>query len=124
MERWKWANRTIEDEPCPGPLREPRRLNGIGMDVTEDDAEIHAQLGTSVMIRSPNWKLVYDPQAGGVQQLFNLVVSPRVTANLVGVAGYESVTADLVARLLSQHIRLHQHTHVNEEQRVQRVHIA
>jgi len=86
-------------------------------------AEIYAQLGTSVMIRIPNWKLVFDPQAGGVQQLFNLTVDPKELTNLAGVAGYEAITAELIARLLSQHIRLHQHTHVKEEQRVQRVHI-
>ncbi len=83
--------------------------------------EIHAQLGTSAMIRVPNWKLVFDPQAGGVQQLFNLAVDPGELTNLAGVAGYEAVAADLVGRILSQHIRLHQHTHVKEEQRVQRV---
>jgi hypothetical protein len=75
------------------------------------------------MIRTPNWKLVFDPQAGGPQQLFNLAVDPRELTNLAGSAGYERITADLVTRLLSRHIRLHQHTHVKEEQRVQRVHI-
>jgi arylsulfatase A-like enzyme len=85
--------------------------------------EIHAQLGTSVMIRTPNWKLVFDPQAGGVQQLFNLAIDPQELTNLAGVAGYESITAALSERILSHHIRLHQHTHVKEEQRVQRAHI-
>jgi len=108
----------------PNPGRNGRDLLAVARDEPgSGHTEIHAQLGTSVMIRTPNWKLVFDPQAGGVQQLFNLAVDLKETTNLAGVAGYETVTADLIARLLSQHIRLHQRTHVKEEQRVQRVHI-
>jgi choline-sulfatase len=82
---------------------------------------VYAQLGTSAMVRTATWKLVFDPQAGGVRQLFNLAGDPGERTNLAGVAGYEAVTAGLVERILSHHIRLHQHTHIKEEQRVQPV---
>ena len=75
------------------------------------------------MVRTPSWKLVFDPQAGGVQQLFKLVVDPTEETNLAGGAGYEVVTAGLLERALAHQIRLHQHTHVKEEARLQRVHI-
>lgn len=38
--------------------------------------------------------------------------------------GFETVTADLLARLLAQRIRLTQYTHSKEEQRFQRVRAA
>lgn len=86
--------------------------------------EIIAELATTIMIRTPNWKLVFDPQQGGVQYLFNLAVDSDELENLAGVAGYETVTSQLVQRLLSFKIRLSQHTHVKEKQRLQRVHIG
>lgn len=85
--------------------------------------EIHAELGTSVMIRRGQWKLVFDPQAGGVQQLFNLAVDPCELSNLAGVAGYEGKTLELIERVLSHQISLRQFSHIKEEQRLQSVHI-
>jgi arylsulfatase A-like enzyme len=85
--------------------------------------ELFAELGTAVMIRTGNWKLVFDPEQGGVQFLFNLANDPTEATNLAGMAGYEQVTLDLVQRLLAQRIRLTQYTHDKEEQRVQRVRI-
>jgi choline-sulfatase len=82
---------------------------------------VFAELATSVMIRTGSWKLVFDPEQGGVRQLFNLAVDPLEQGNLAGVAGYESVTLDLVQRLLAHRIRLTQTTHVKEEQRLQSV---
>ena len=73
------------------------------------------------MIRTGNWKLVFDPEQGGVQFLFNLANDPTEETNLAGVAGYEQITLDLVQRLLAQRIRLTQYTHDKEEQRIQRV---
>jgi choline-sulfatase len=101
-----------------------------GLDITamlrEDKnacrTEVFSQLATNLMIRTGNWKLVFDPEAGGVQYLFNLAVDPHETQNLAGIAGYEAVTLDLTQRCLAHHIRLHQFTHVKEEQRLQRVH--
>lgn len=86
--------------------------------------QVMAELATAVMVRTANWKLVFDPEAGGVQQLFNLVVDPTEETNLAGVAGYESVTLDLVQRLLASKIGRSQFTHVKEEQRLQRVHLG
>ena len=85
--------------------------------------EVVAELATTIMIRTPNWKLVFDPEQGGVQYLFNLVVDPDELNNLAGVACYEFITSELVQRLLAFKIRLTQHTHVKEEQRLQRVHV-
>ncbi|MCF7853365.1 MAG: sulfatase-like hydrolase/transferase [Candidatus Pacebacteria bacterium] len=83
-----------------------------------------AELATAMMIRTANWKLVYDPESGGVQQLFNLVRDPEELNNLSGVPGYESVTADLIEKLLANKIRRSQITQAKEEQRLQRVHVA
>ena len=84
---------------------------------------VYAELATCAMIRTGNWKLVFDPEQGGVQYLFNLVIDPKEQNNLAGVAGYENVTLDLIQRLLAHRIRLTQYTHVKEEQRLQRVRV-
>lgn len=86
--------------------------------------EIVSELHTSLMIRTGNWKLVYDPEAGGVQHLYNLINDPKELNNLAGIAGYEAITAHLMERLLANRIRLTQYTHVKEEQGVQRVRVA
>ena len=88
------------------------------------NTEVLSQLGTAVMIRTGNWKLVFDPEQGGVQYIFNLVVDPDEENNLAGVAGYERVTADLIERLLAHQIRMTQFTHDKEEARVQRVRVG
>jgi len=85
---------------------------------------VFAELGTCAMIRTGNWKLVFDPEQGGVQYLFNMAVDPREERNLAGVAGYEPVTLDLLQRMLAHRIRLTQFTHVKEEQRLQRVRVS
>ncbi len=97
----------------------------VGKDLLHDPGHesIVSELATTMMIRTGNWKLVYDPQAGGVQQLFNLVRDPEELDNLAGAAGYEAVAADLLEQLLADKIRRTQFTHVKEEQRLQRVHI-
>ncbi len=82
-------------------------------------SEIHSELGTVHMMRNGNWKIAYDPEAGGVQYLFNLRNDPNELNNLAGVAGYEKTTAQLIETILAHRIRLTQFTHVKEEQRVQ-----
>jgi arylsulfatase len=89
-------------------------------DIGAHDAA-YAELATCAMIRTGNWKLVFDPEQGGVQYLFNLAIDPHEQHNLAGAAGYEHVTLDLVQRLLAHRICLTQYTHVKEEQRLQRV---
>lgn len=112
------------------PQQPTRRRQGrdmLAMLHAERDAfhsEIFAELATAVMIRTGNWKLVFDPEQGGVQHLYNLAVDPREQHNLAGAAGYEPMAAQLVERLLSRYIRLRQFTHVKEEQRLQKVHIG
>ncbi|MFI4911922.1 MAG: sulfatase [Sedimentisphaeraceae bacterium JB056] len=81
--------------------------------------DLHAQLGTVHMMRNGNWKISYDPEAGGVQYLFNLRNDPKELCNLAGVAGYENITSELLAKMLNHRIRLTQFTQVKEEQRVQ-----
>ncbi len=102
--RQRWGKnifRMLDDEPGSG------------------HREIHAELGTVHMMRNGNWKIAYDPEAGGVQYLFNLQNDPCERINLAGTAGYEAVTARLIEKILSHRIRLTQFTHVKEEQRVQ-----
>jgi arylsulfatase A-like enzyme len=103
-ERKRWGRnifRMLDDEPASG------------------HSEIHAQLGTAHMMRDGCWKIAYDPEAGGVQYLFNLRSDPNELSNLAGAAGYETVTARLLERILDHRIRLSQFTQVKEEQRVQ-----
>jgi len=82
---------------------------------------VFAELGTCAMIRTAGWKLVFDPEQGGVVQLHNMTVDPREENNLAGVAGYEAVVAELVSQLLAERIRRTQFTHQKEQQRLQRV---
>ena len=86
--------------------------------------EVCAELGTAMMIRTASWKLVFDPEQGGVQQLFNLATDPTEEHNLAGAAGYERVVGDLTQDMLAHRIRLTQYTHDKEECRVQRVRIG
>ena len=110
---------------CPAHQKRPGKslLRVLSNRVPGHDHVI-AELATGMMIRTGNWKLVFDPEAGGVQQLFNLVRDPEELDNLAGVAGYERTTAHLIERLLEDKIRRSQSTQAKEEQRLQRVHIG
>ena len=81
---------------------------------------IYSELGTSVMAVTGPWKIVYDPEQGGVTHLFNHRRDPRELDNLAGVAGYEGVTAELLADLLGTRIGLSQYNHEKERTRLQR----
>ena len=111
---------------CPrDSSRDGRNLLDILADLpgSAHDA-VFAQLGTAEMIRTANWKLVFDPEGDGVQQLFNLRRDPQELDNLAGMPGYEATTLDLIQRLLTHRIRLTQRTQAKEEQRLQRVRIV
>ena len=82
---------------------------------------VYSQLGTLVMIRTARWKMVFDPEEGGTYYLFNLINDPNELNNLAGVAGYESVTANLTARLLSFYVELDQSIQMKEQLRLQKV---
>jgi len=84
---------------------------------------VYSELGTQMMVRDANWKLVYDAEGGGTQYLFNLRRDPDELDNLAGVAGYESVEAHFTQLLLSRLIRLTHHTHQKEHERLQRVRV-
>ena len=107
------------------PLPKRKRVGKDLLAILRGEISAHeaayAELATCAMIRTGNWKLVFDPEQGGVQYLFNLAIDPQEQHNLAGVASYEHVTLDLVQRLLAHRIRLTQYTHVKEEQRLQRV---
>ena len=98
-------------------------IPALGGEAAICHSAVYAELGTCVMIRTGNWKLVFDPEQGGVQYLFNLVIDHKERNNLAGVAGYENVTLGLIQRLLAHRIRLTQYTHTKEEQRLQRVRV-
>jgi hypothetical protein len=76
------------------------------------------------MVRTASWKLVYDPEQGGVVDLYNLRRDPKELENLAGVAGYEEVTRTLVESVLSHRIRMTQFTHAKEEQRLQSIRVS
>jgi len=84
---------------------------------------VYSELGTMMMVRNANWKLVYDAEQGGVQYLFNLRRDPEELDNLAGVAGYERVEKQLVELLLARLIRLTHHTQQKERERLQRVRV-
>jgi hypothetical protein len=84
-------------------------------------AAVFSELGTCAMIRTPGWKLVFDPEQGGVVKLFNMHADPQELQNLAGVTGYQGVSGELVARLLAERIRRTQFTHQKEQQRLQGV---
>lgn len=108
-----------------GVTRRPGRnlLPMLGPEPTLRTA-VFAELGTAAMVRTGNWKLVFDPEQGGVQFLFNLVSDPGQQQNLAGKPGYEATTITLLERLLTERIRLTQSTHDKEERRVQRVRVG
>ena len=85
---------------------------------------IFAELATAAMIRTGSWKLMFDPEQGGVQQLFNLARDPHEVENLAGASGYKGVTSGLVQQLLAHRIRLTQKTQAKEEHQLQRVRVG
>lgn len=80
-----------------------------------------SQIGTWLMVRTARWKLTYDPEQGGVQQLYNQIVDPQEAENLAGRAGYEAVEAELTALLLDWLVRTTTRTGHVERQSLQRV---
>lgn len=85
---------------------------------------VFAELASSVMIRTGGWKLVFDPEQGGVTHLYNLVRDPKELENLSGAAGYDATGQRLIEQILSHRIRLSQYTHSKEEKRLQRIRIS
>jgi choline-sulfatase len=85
---------------------------------------VFSELGTATMVRDAGWKLVYDPQQGGVEQLFNLRHDPDELVNLAGVPDYGDIEAVLVRRILDHTILLTRHTHTKERMRLQRVRVG
>jgi arylsulfatase A-like enzyme len=92
----------------------------------EDPAHRHviSELGTTMMVRDANWKMVYDPEQNGVQWLYNLRRDPEELHNLAGVPQYRGVEADLTEKLLDHMVRLTRETQTKEESRLQRVRIG
>lgn len=84
---------------------------------------VYSELGTCSMIRTAKWKMVFDPEQGGVCYLFNLISDTKETNNLAGVSGYETITAELTAKLLSRYISMTQSTQSKEQIRLQKVQI-
>jgi arylsulfatase A-like enzyme len=84
---------------------------------------VFAELATAVMIRTGGWKLVFDPEQGGVVNLYNLARDPRELENLAGAPGYEAVASGLIEQILAHRIRLSQYTQSKEEKRLQRIRI-
>jgi arylsulfatase A-like enzyme len=108
----------------------PPNLGGINlMDIINGKESafrdaVYSQLGTLMMIRTAGWKMVFDPEEGGAYYLFNLISDPKELNNLAGVAGYESVTADLTKKLLSFYIKMYQSTQLKEQLRLQKVRVG
>jgi choline-sulfatase len=103
--------------------REGRSLFGVLEDRAPLRSEVYSELGTAMMVRDANWKLVYDAEQDGVQYLFNLRRDPEELDNLAGAAGYREVEARYVDKLLSRLIRMTHFTHDKERRRVQRVRV-
>lgn len=84
---------------------------------------VFSELGTCAMIRTANWKMVFDPEQGGVCYLFNLINDAGEKNNLAGVSGYEQVTAELTELLLAKYITNFQSTQRKEQIRLQKVRV-
>jgi arylsulfatase A-like enzyme len=81
--------------------------------------EIFSELGTAVMIHTGNWKMVYDPEQGGVRYLFNIATDPDEMRNLAGHSGYNEIANQLIERILRSKILRSNFTHIKEESRLQ-----
>ena len=103
--------------------RSGKSLLGILNDTVPRRNEIYSELGTMMMVRDANWKLVYDAEQGGVQYLFNLRRDPEEMDNLAGVAEYRDIEATYVDKLLNRLIRMTHFTHDKEQGRLQRVRV-
>lgn len=101
--------------------RQGKNLIDIANDNCDLRQEIYSELGTAMMVRDPNWKLVYDAEQGGVQYLFNLRNDPDELNNLAGMTGYSQIEAKYTDKLLSRLIKMTHYTHEKEQIRVQRV---
>ena len=85
--------------------------------------EVFSELGTAMMIRDARNKLVYDPEQGGVQELYDLRRDPWELHNLAGSADHRHVEAELVDRMLARVIRLTHYSHLKERINFQRVRV-
>ncbi len=85
--------------------------------------EVFSELGTAMMIRDARNKLVYDPEQGGVQELYDLRRDPWELHNLAGSAEHRHVEAELVERMLARMIRLTHYSHLKERINFQRVRV-
>ena len=85
---------------------------------------VFSELSTSLMIHKGNWKMVFDPEQGGITYLFNLLIDPEERENLAGRAGYEGTTRMLMERMLAHRIGMTQYTQEKEEQRLQKVRVG
>lgn len=93
-------------------------------DETSAHSHVISELGTSMMVRDANWKLVYDAEQDGPQKLYDLRRDPEEMNNIVGTPEYRRIEAELTEKLLNHTIRLTRHTHTKEETRLQRVRIG
>jgi arylsulfatase len=84
---------------------------------------VFAELATAVMVRTANWKLVYDAQGGGVQYLFNLSNDPKEQQNLANEPAYDAVALRLISLILDERIITTQYSHIKEEQRLMRARV-
>jgi arylsulfatase A-like enzyme len=85
--------------------------------------EVFSELGTAMMVRDAHNKLVYDPEQGGVLELYDLRKDPWELHNLAGCAEHRQVEAELVDRMLARMIRLTHYSHLKERINFQRVRV-
>ncbi|MFB6217761.1 MAG: sulfatase [Halobacteriaceae archaeon] len=110
------------DDPTGEADRDGRSLFPLANNgETERRDAVFSELGTASMVRTANWKLVFDPEQGGVQGLYDLRADPDELDNLAGDPAHESVREELLSRLLGRLVRQRPFTHEKEQQRVQRV---
>ncbi len=85
--------------------------------------EVFSELGTAMMIRDARHKLVYDPEQGGVLELYDLRRDPWELHNLAGSAGCRGLEAELIDRMLARMIRLTHYSHLKERINFQQVRV-
>lgn len=111
------------DSPHGELWRDGRSLLDIAAERAERRTAVYSELGAQMMVRDADWKLVYDAEGGGVEQLFNLRHDPQELDNLAGIPAYQGVETGLVEKLLTRLICMTHHTHDKERARLQRVRV-
>jgi len=93
----------------------------IERDPNELRSAAFSKMGTWLMIRTGNWKLTFDPEQGGVQDLYNMRTDPLEIKNLAGQPAFSQIEKQLLEQLLGWFVSSTTSTHDKEHRRIKRI---